>query len=178
MVRLTSATLTLCVLVLVGCSQKQDPPKVFGVSMGDPLSSLADVTQIKQDPQANFALVNFAFKPHEPNAVFSQYAAFVTTHRRVCQIKAQTPGAPSGQAPAITSEQFGAVKDALIEKYGRPADIGFGAYSWERRSAGVKLPDTIDVVMLHYMPDSGDIAVTYNFSNFSDCAKENRASGL
>jgi len=185
--------------ILATCTAKHEVTSIFGVAMGDPLSSLSKLKLEKSAPLSSW----YAFEPTVPNSAFSQCEAFVTSKRGVCGIYAESTDA-NDSGRSIGADEFRVLLNAMTEKYGKPivGSNGFSGefarnnYSWNkvRRSnvpppntvAGIalaydpdaKLPNMISSILLSYFPSDEATEVSYVFVNWNDCVKDAQSAGL
>lgn len=154
--------------VLCGCDKPRDTAKVFGVRMGDPISSLKGVRK-DSDPRAQGW---YYFTPTEPNSVFSEYMAFATQKDGVCEVDA------SGDQP-IEKSQTLALLNVLISKYGKPYQDRTLYFYWQNGpiDPDAKLPDTLKMIAL-WNGTFGGPGIEYQFTNIDDCLKDAKSEGL
>jgi hypothetical protein len=155
--------------LISGCDKRSEDETVFGIKMGDPISSLSASEQIGKDQ--NFVIpFNYKIRPREPNTSFNTYAAFATPKQGICAILASSY--------EVRPSEFATVRDVLIEKYGQPESdpAVVSDYWFPTTDSDSSKAKSIQMIMLSRLGDA--MTLRYQFSNYETCAKELSASGL
>jgi hypothetical protein len=162
--------------------------------MGDALSTLRN-PKLVESSNDNPLRAWYEFDPAQPNAAFSKYSAFVTPKHGVCSLSAQNSGNIEGTGSSIDEARFNELVGILKKKYGTPitppelekstAPImeGIDQPVWKvwdrkRKTADLTLPDEISAIAVAFFAKTGHVAVSYILSNYEDCEKELKITGL
>jgi hypothetical protein len=149
--------------LLAGCNKA--PPadeQVFGVRMGDAVTSLDEARPLEEPP-----LFNYAFRPKEAMPPFSEYAALATPAAGVCAVRARATD---------TVPDIQALLDSLRKKYGRESsNSAVHSYYWFPDAA---VPPTSAAIQTIALTDLGTmVSLTYTFKNMGACQKELGVNG-
>ena len=188
-----SATLTAAVAtaVLVAASPALAAP--FGIAMGTPQSQL----NILRNVDETTAVKTYEISVPQPNSEISFYDVDLTAKTGVCRLIAFGTSHPGDDTGALVRSVYSSFKTALDGKYGKdeefdylndgskltgPSQFAQGLNDNERSlvtywdsSTKAGLPSDIQAISLEAEAVDGDstyIVVTYEFSNYNDCAAQ------
>lgn len=179
-------------LLMVASSASAGP---FGLKQGMSLSELQKAVNGREVATED----RYVFKlstPPVPSPHFNDYRLLVTPSHGLCKIVAWSPSIKTSVYGDSVKDGFGTLFDALSSKYGKsgkydflrngsiwdePRDWTMALLKEERRLAafwstenGSELPNEITAITLQAVgirPDTALISVTYEFSNFAECAE-------
>jgi hypothetical protein len=170
----------------------------FGLKEG---LSLAEIKSVAKVVHSGNALTYTADTLPVPHAAFALYVLKISDKAGLCEIIAVSPQKPTDAFGEGLLSNYGAVRDALVEKYGPPSGeedsvrpgsmwtapqhFMMGLMKGERSLRAIwltgkssKLPATLSrvgIIAGAESPSKGNFSLQYRFSNHAGCTAEEKA---